>query len=411
MTAYCFVLDSNGQRLSPTSENKGWYLIRKERAKMINKFPMVIQLTKEIEKEEVDKNPIHVGIDDGSKYTGIALIQECSSKNKPVLKGTIEHRQDVKHLMDVRKGYRKYKRSHKRYRPKRFNNRASSKRKGRIAPSIKQKRDATLRVLRRINKWCRIDFIHLEDVAIDICVLQEGYKLYKWQYQKSNRLDENLRKATLMRDKYSCKECGKKGCRLEVHHITPRRLKGNNSIYNLITLCEGCHDKIKGIEMSVASKYYAMIDGKNVNFIDAQHVMQGKTYLQSELSDIASLNLTNGGETANKRIDWNIEKTHSNDALVISDLQIYPEQTDLKDWVIKPMRRKSKAKIEEVNGFKHRDYICYTKKNGVKYEGYITALYPDKKQCNFTTTNGKVLKRYGLKSMKLLWRYNKVYWF
>lgn len=410
-TSYCFVLDSNGQRLSPTKENKGWYLIRKKRATMMNKIPMVIQLTKEINKEEVDTTPMHIGVDDGSKHTGIALVQACQTKNKPVFKGTAEHRQDVKHLMDVRKSYRNSRRSEKRYRSKRYDNRSASKRKGRIAPSIKQKRDATLRVVRRLHQWCRIDSIHLEDVAIDIRALQEGHKLYKWQYQKSNRLDENLRKATIMRDKHTCKECGKKDCRLEVHHITPRRLKGNDAIYNLITLCAGCHDKINGKEMSVAPKYYAMIDGKNMNFIDAQHVMQGKTYLRNELAKIAPLTLTNGGETANKRIDWDIEKTHANDALVITHLEVSNNLCDIKDWTIKPMRRKSKSRIDEVDGFRHRDYVCYTKRNGETYIGYITGLYPGKNQGNLTTTDGKVLKRYGLKSMNLLWRFNKIYWF
>jgi hypothetical protein len=79
--------------------------------------------------------------------------------------------------------------------------------------------------------------------------------------------------------------------------------------------------------------------------------------------------------------------------------------------MIKPMRRKSKAKIEQLNGFKHRDLIKYTKKNGNSYIGYITAMYAEKKQCNITTTEGKILKRYGIKSCNLLWRFNKIFWF
>ena len=44
-------------------------------------------------------------------------------------------------------------------------------------------------------------------------------RIYHRQYQKSNRLDENLRIATLMRDDYTCQECGKMNCILEAHHI------------------------------------------------------------------------------------------------------------------------------------------------------------------------------------------------
>jgi 5-methylcytosine-specific restriction endonuclease McrA len=405
MTEYCFVLDCNGKQLSPTKTNKGWYLIRKQKATLVSKYPMVIQLKKEV-KDEEDESEFIVGIDDGSKHVGIAIVQKCKTKNKVVFKGTIEQRQDVKHLMEVRRGYRRYHRQHKRYRKVRFDNRASSKRIGRIAPTIRQKKDAILRVINRLNKLCKINKIILEDVQINIRALQDG-KLYKWQYQKSNRLDENLRIATLMRDKYICQECGKRDCILESHHIVPRRLKGNDSIYNLITLCSNCHDKTKGKEEEFIKKYQEIIKGKNINFSDAQHVMQGKTYLRQELNNIAPLSLTIGSETANKRIDWDIEKSHSNDAIVITGLK--PDSCDIKEWAIRPMRRKSKAKHSEVKGFKHRDLVKYTKKNGETYVGWITALYPEKKQCNITTLDGQILKRYGIKSLNLLWRFDKIY--
>lgn len=137
---YCFVVDVNNKPLAPTKINKGWYLIRKGRAKLIIKYPMVIRLNKEVKQDDDDKSHFDIGIDDGSSHVGLAIIQRCLTKNKVVFKGTIEQRQDVKHLMDVRRGYRRYKRGHKRYRQARFNNRSNSKRNGRLAPSIKQKK-------------------------------------------------------------------------------------------------------------------------------------------------------------------------------------------------------------------------------------------------------------------------------
>lgn len=409
MTEYAFVIDNCGRKLSPTPVNKAWYLIRKKRAILVDKYPMTVQLTKEVPNEDIDKSEFVCGIDDGSKYIGIAIVQKCKTRNKVVFKGTVELRQDVKHLMDVRRGYRKYRRYHKRYRPARFDNRSASKRRGRIAPSIKQKRQSTLRVINRLNRYINITKYHLEDVMIDIRALTEGYKLYRWQYQKSNRLDENLRKATILRDKCKCMECGKTNCMLEAHHIVPRRLKGSDSISNLIALCESCHNKTEGKEEQSIKHYQAMIKGKNIRFDYAMHVMQGKTYLRDELSKLGKLVLTTGGDTANKRIDWGIEKSHSNDAIVISGLK--PTTCDIKDWVIKPMRKKSKSRTDSVMGFRHRDLVKYTKKNGENYIGYITAMYSDKKQCNITTTEGKVLKRYGIKSLNLIWRFNKIYWF
>ena len=246
---------------------------------------------------------------------------------------------------------------------------------------------------------------------MDIRALTEGKKLYRWQYQKSNRLDENIRKSIILRDGCKCMECGKSNCVLEVHHIVPKRLNGKNNQDNLITLCSSCHDKTKGQEESFIKYYQSMINSKNIRFDYAQHVMQGKSWLRNELFKLGNLILTTGGDTANKRIDWNIEKTHSNDALVITDLIVSENNCNIKDWIIKPMRRKSKAQTNECLGFKHRDLVKYTKKNGESYVGYITALYPEKKQCNITTIENKILKRYGIKSCKLLWRFNKIYCF
>ncbi|PRX19664.1 HNH endonuclease [Orenia metallireducens] len=407
---YAFVIDKNGKSLAPTNINKAWILIRKKKATLANKYPMLIQLNYEVEEDKQECQFI-CGIDDGSNHVGIAIVQKCKTRNKAVFKGTIEQRKDVKGLIDTRRGYRRYKRSHKRYRQPRFDNRSSSTRKGRVAPSILQKKEAIIRVINKLKKWINITEFHLEDVAIDIRALTEGKKLYKWQYQKSNRLDENIRKAVILRDKCKCMECAKSNCMLEVHHIVPKRLQGANSLSNLITLCSKCHDKTKGIEEKYIEHYQKMIDGNNVRFDYAQHVMQGKTWLRKELSKLGKLILSTGGDTANKRIDWNIEKSHSNDAIVVADLKVNNDECDIKDWIIKPMRRKSKTKVEELKGFRHRDLVKYTKRNGESYIAYITALYPNKKQCNMTTIEGKVLKRYGVKPLKLLWRFNKIYWF
>ena len=403
------MLDADGKPLSPTKEVKAWYMIRKGKATLVSKYPMTIQLKRVISVEEICKDEIRCGLDDGGLHTGIALVQKCQTKNKVLFKGTIEQRNDVKHLMDVRRGYRRYHRQNKRYRKARFDNRKSSKREGRIAPSILQKRQATMRVIYHLNKWINITTYWLEDVAIDIRALTDGYKPYDWQYQKSNRLDENIRKAVILRDGCKCKECGKSNTVLEVHHIKPRRLNGSTMLDNLITLCSKCHQKTKGKEEQYMQHYYDMLgssDNKNLNY--ASHVMIGKDWLREQLSELGILYLTNGGDTANKRIDWNIEKSHSNDAICITDLK--PDNIDIKEWTIKPMRRQSKAKTDNVLGIKHRDLVRYRTRTGKQDEGYVTAIYPDTKQLNFRTINGTDYKKVSAKSCNVLWKYSKIYW-
>ena len=407
MTNYVFVLDANGKQLAPTKEQKAWYLIRKKRATLVSKYPMVIQLNKEIPNDEICTDEIRCGIDDGGLHVGVALIQKCQTKNKVLFKGIIEQRNDVKHLMEVRRGYRRYHRYHKRYRQARFNNRSSSKRKGRVAPSILQKRQATLRVINQLNKWINITDYWLEDVSIDIRALTDGYKSYGWQYQKSNRLDENIRKAVILRDGCKCMECGKSNCKLEVHHIEPKRINGSNTLSNLITLCKTCHQKTEGKEEQYMKHYFDILKSsgnKNLNY--AQHVMIGKTWLREQLSMLGPLYLTSGGDTSNKRIDWNIAKSHSNDAICITDLQ--PDSCDVKEWTIKPMRRQSKSKTDSVLGIKHRDLVEYTFKNGKTHKGYVTALYPELNSLNFQS-HTKHCKKVNARKCKLLWKYNKIY--
>lgn len=406
---YAFVIDIKGKKLAPTNINKAWILIRKNKATLISKIPMVIQLKREIQVDD-EKCEFVCGIDDGSQHIGIALVQKCKTYNKPIFKGTIEQRKDVKGLMDTRRGYRRYHRSHKRYRKARWSNRSASTKKGRVAPSILQKKQSTIRVINRLLKYINITEFHLEDVAIDIRALSEGKKLYRWQYQKSNKLDENIRKAVILRDNCKCKECGKSNCMLEVHHIVPKKMNGKNNLGNLITLCSECHQKTEGKEEEFIKHYQKKINGNNIRFDYAQHVMQGKAWLRNELSKLGSLILTTGGDTSNKRIDWSIEKSHSNDAICITDLEVNSKVCDIRDWIIKPMRRKFKGKRQCVNGIIHRDLVSYVNKKEEIYYGYVTAMYEDKKQMNVQTPTIH-LKRCGWKRTKLLWRFNKIYWF
>ena len=72
--AYCFVVDKSNRPLAPTKVNKGWYLVRKGRAKLKSKYPMVIQLEKEVESDKDDESHMVCGIDDGSAQIGRAHV-------------------------------------------------------------------------------------------------------------------------------------------------------------------------------------------------------------------------------------------------------------------------------------------------------------------------------------------------
>ena len=56
-----------------------------------------------------------------------------------------------------------------------------------------------------------------------------------------------MRTFIINRDKFTCQKCKKvmkKKC-LQVHHIIPYRICGNNEADNLISLCKSCHSKVE----------------------------------------------------------------------------------------------------------------------------------------------------------------------
>ena len=156
-------------------------------------------------------------------------------------------------------------------------------------------------------------------------------------------------------------------------------------------------------------KFYKMIKGRAVRLDYAQHVMQGKTWLQQQLSAIAPLELTDGGATANRRSDWGLEKTHANDAVAITGLK--PNAALQKEWDIKPIRKKRKMNCSDaISGFKHGDFVSYIDTKKTKWVGYITAMYHDKSQINVQCPT-KHLKRVNAKKCVGFYKYTQFYIF
>ena len=53
-----------------------------------------------------------------------------------------------------------------------------------------------------------------------------------------------------MRDRYRCVLCGKKG-KLHCHHIVPIKISHDNSMSNLVSVCESCHKKLETIGFTI----------------------------------------------------------------------------------------------------------------------------------------------------------------
>jgi len=213
-----YVLSKSGKPLMPCKPARARHLLEAGEAKMKSMEPFTIQLT--IESTEETQSVI-VGVDLGAKIVGVATV----GNGKVLYQGEVALRTDIRKRMETRAMYRRSRRSRKcRYRSPRFDNRAASRRKGRLPPSIQSRSDTTIKVVRRISSFLPVSAIVIEVANFDTQAMRAGGKLVSWAYQRGELYgEENIKMYVRARDKYTCQYCGKVMPRqLEVDHIIPR---------------------------------------------------------------------------------------------------------------------------------------------------------------------------------------------
>ena len=203
-------------------------------------------------------------------------------------------------------------------------------------------------------------------------------------YQKSNKLDENLRFACLLRDNFICQYCRKKNGKLTAHHILHRENGGKDTIKNLITLCETCHKKLHrgGIKLNIEGV-------GNFKDIIAQRTMQGKRYLYGLLSKFGEVKKIFGYQTSEYRKSLGLKKDHDIDAFCIANyftnyhieynkdnlfnVNFRPKQTR-RCYFDLPQKGKGRVKYkvnDECGGFRKGDIVLI--KN--KFAKQINSIY------------------------------------
>ena len=362
---YVFVINKNGKRLDPCKPAKARHLRKDKKAKVVDLSPFTIQLLWDCE-EHVELT--FRGYDVGSEETGFCIM---SPTKGILLQGTNKHRTDVKKGMDSKRGNRKRRRSRLWYRKPRFDNRASSRKEGRLTPTAKTHADEIIRLHKKIP-LPPSQLTVVEDVLIDIARINNS-DLEGKEYQEPKRLDENLRLACLMRDGFRCFNCGKKNAKLHAHHIIPKSRGGKNTLDNLVTLCEDSHKKLHKGEIELKG----LDGGNNLQDVVAQRTMQGKKYLYDELEKIDGRPVEKvfGYETSEHRKRLGLEKTHAVDAFCILIMKIgldmkynednnykinYRSRQTRKVYHDLPQKGKGRTKYqvnEELGGFRKGDIV------------------------------------------------------
>jgi N6-L-threonylcarbamoyladenine synthase len=303
-----YVISQNGQPLMPTENHaKVRILLKNKKAKVIKRCPFTIQLAYDSTNYTQD---ITLGVDSGSKHIGLS----ATTRSKVLFESDVELRNDIVNLLSVRRQNRRTRRNRKtRYRKSRFNNRR--RKEGWLAPSVQNKVDSHLTVIRKVHEILPITKVIVEVASFDIQKIKNP-SISGTEYQQGEQLGFwNVREYVLFRDGHKCQCChGKsKDKILNVHHIESRKT-GGNSPSNLITLCETCHKGYHKGTVKLPKAIYRGMSFKDASFMG---IMRWVFYnrLKSLYPDVS---LTYGYITKNARIRNDLPKEHYIDARCIS---------------------------------------------------------------------------------------------
>ena len=336
-------------------------LLKEGKAKVVRREPFTIKLLYEPETDVVQE--CYCGVDTGSKHVGVAVV----GNDRVLYQSQTELRSDTKKKMDRKRGFRRLRRSRKtRYRKPRFLNRKNSIKKDRLPPSVKHKVQAHIDEIEFCKKILPVSDLILEVSQFDTALMKNpsliNEKVKHWGYQRGfNYGYSSRRESILHRDNYTCQCCGKKNCRLEVHHIKFRRDGGTDDEENLITLCEDCH---KGVHAGTVELNKKPKKSKNLKY--ATHMSIIRSWLLKVYPDAIE---TFGFVTSENRHRLNLEKDHYIDACVIAsgglefkelDVIFYKRRVSKGDYQLtKGIRGEQKLPTGKICGFRKFDKVEY----------------------------------------------------
>lgn len=352
-----YVLNRWGSPLMPTKPQKAGRLLNEGRAKVVKTNPFTIQILYTTSRP-VEK--VTAGVDLGYKHVGVSVVSE----DKELLSMEAELRTGEPKLNSERASNRSNRRGKLWYRKPRFLNR--KKPKGWIAPSLRHKKEATIRLINNVCKILPVTDIVVEEAKFDIQKLKNP-DISGEEYQQGDQYGfANVKEYVFHRDGHKCRHCkGKsKDKRLRTHHIISRQTGGDRPD-NLLTVCVTCHDKHHAGEITIKAKpkrgYKAEIF---MNIVRKQFV--------EELRTTTGLPVTTtfGYITRTNREALSLPKSHTNDAFVIAggNGQVRNNDTYYGKFVRKNNRKLRKmdgrANIakKEINGWQRFDKVRY---NGI----------------------------------------------
>jgi hypothetical protein len=369
-----YVLSKSGKPLMPTKRfGKVKWLLRTEKAKVVQHKPFTIQLT--YESTEFTQ-PLTLGIDVGSNNIGVSVVR---NSGEPVLLAELETRtKQITDLMEKRALHRHARRRHAREKRKRRAVKSGTVFTKKEYLIIGCEKIITCKLIKpgmikfanrkRTDKWLtptcnhllitHINFINKISAILPITKVVVEYakfdthKLSKpdvkgVQYQNGRmKGNTNAQEYVLCRDRHTCKACKKKTDQMHVHHVIWRTNGGSDLPENLLTLCEKCHSKAHK-NQKFNTKIVELFEGVKKQFVHSTilNSIMPKFYswLEANFKEVSKVY---GYETKNKRREFNLPKDHWMDAYLVSIGNSKPVEISIDPFQFKQFRRHNKANIK-----------------------------------------------------------------
>lgn len=383
-----YVRSKEGKALMP-SERGGriGYLLRHGKAHVVSRVPFVVQLDYE---STTYTQEVSLGIDAGSKHIGVS----ASSEKKELLAAQVELRSDVVNLLSARMELRRTRRNRKtRYRKSRFDNR--KRKDGWLAPSIEQKVESHLKVIRLFHKLFPITKTTIEVAQFDAQKIKNP-DIKGDEYQQGEQMGFwNVREYVLARDGHKCIHCKGKSRDpiLNVHHLESRKT-GGNSPSNLVTLCETCHKAYHRGEFDLKIKR-----GTALRDAAVMNIMRWAVYDRAK-EEFENVHLTYGYITKHTRIENGIAKTHAADAFCIAKNVNAMRLSSFFMCRCVPRHTRALHVVNPKKGGIRRSCIASHKIGKSRFQRFDMVRWMGKECFIFGSTNGKPVLR-DIKGIKM----------
>jgi 5-methylcytosine-specific restriction endonuclease McrA len=316
-----FVLDRRGNPLVPCNPARARELLRKKRAVVHKVSPFAIRL-KDRTLEQSAVQPIRLGVDPGSKTTGMVISRDDQGVRHVLFKLEVAHRSAVIHKkMQQRASYRQRRRSRNlRYRASRFLNRTRPK--GWLAPSLRSRVQHIDSWARRFQRWCPLSVIDLELVRFDIQKMVNP-EITGVEYQRGILAGYEVREYLLAKFGHQCVYCDAKDVPLNIDHVVSRSRGGSDRVSNLVLACVPCNQRKnnRSIKEFCPERAARILARCKAPLRDAAAVNSTRLATLASLKGLGlPVHCSTGGRTKWNRSRFGIPKTHALDAACVGEM-------------------------------------------------------------------------------------------